>query len=309
MLSAGARPYPLTLPPAGKHVLRVTKMSEARYGAAWLRSVSLGGGAAAFLPAPASPGMATGRRVLFLGDSFTVGWGDMEGKGCAGATAANSNTLAAFGPLVARQKWADAQVLGWSGAGLVTYTKRWERCLRGPHYRQMHGPALLLQALENKPSPRLTPCRARRQVPNRLALRAAGGGGAAHGRPAGARRRAGRGQQGRHGGLAAAGVRGLSPACWARLALGCMRRRSLLPPPHHINRLPVTLLPSVPCLGVPLQVVVMAAGVNDFLTSGVSPSYHVVPGQFGLPALEAWLAGYLDLATQVGPVSVSYVFK
>lgn len=56
--------------PPGRHLLTITKLSEARYGAAWLQSISLPKGGR-FLPAPASPGTLTGRRILFLGDSFT----------------------------------------------------------------------------------------------------------------------------------------------------------------------------------------------------------------------------------------------
>lgn len=55
---------------AGPHVLTITKLSEARYGAAWLQSVSLPRGGR-FLAAPPSPGALSGRRILFLGDSFT----------------------------------------------------------------------------------------------------------------------------------------------------------------------------------------------------------------------------------------------
>ena len=55
---------------AGSHVLTITKLSEARYGAAWLQSISLPSGGR-FLPPPPSPGMLSGRRMLFLGDSFT----------------------------------------------------------------------------------------------------------------------------------------------------------------------------------------------------------------------------------------------
>lgn len=50
-------------------MLKITKLSEARYGSAWLESIGLQGGA--FLPAPPSPGARSGRRMLLLGDSFT----------------------------------------------------------------------------------------------------------------------------------------------------------------------------------------------------------------------------------------------
>ena len=52
------------------HTLTITKLTEAKMGTAWLRSVELGDGGA-FLAAPPLPGDLTGRRMLFLGDSIT----------------------------------------------------------------------------------------------------------------------------------------------------------------------------------------------------------------------------------------------
>jgi len=55
---------------AGPHNLTITKLSEARMGAAWLESISIDP-SGHFLQPPPSPGMRTGRRMLFVGDSFT----------------------------------------------------------------------------------------------------------------------------------------------------------------------------------------------------------------------------------------------
>ncbi|KAI7841724.1 hypothetical protein COHA_004590 [Chlorella ohadii] len=109
----------------GSHVLTITKLSEARYGAAWLQSISLPSGGR-FLPPPPSPGMLSGRRMLFLGDSFTAGWGNTDGRSCKGADAHNMNTLLAYSGLTARALNADAQILAWSGTGLLTYAKRYQ---------------------------------------------------------------------------------------------------------------------------------------------------------------------------------------
>ena len=51
-------------------MLTITKLSEAKYGAAWLQSIALSPGAH-FLAAPPSVGALTGRRMLFIGDSYT----------------------------------------------------------------------------------------------------------------------------------------------------------------------------------------------------------------------------------------------
>ncbi|PRW56696.1 endo-1,4-beta- isoform A [Chlorella sorokiniana] len=109
----------------GPHVLTITKLSEARYGAAWLQSIALPAGGR-FLPPPPSPGMLSGRGMLFLGDSFTAGWGNTEGRSCKGADAHNMNTLLAYSGLTARHFNADAQILAWSGTGLLTYAKRYQ---------------------------------------------------------------------------------------------------------------------------------------------------------------------------------------
>ncbi|KAL4428318.1 hypothetical protein ABPG75_002407 [Micractinium tetrahymenae] len=58
----------------GRHTLRITKLSEARFGAALLKSISLSAGGRFAPPAP-TLGQLSGRRMLFLGDSVTAGSG------------------------------------------------------------------------------------------------------------------------------------------------------------------------------------------------------------------------------------------
>ena len=55
---------------AGQHTLTITKVTDSKKGVAWLQSIELGP-AGSFLPPPPTPGMRSGRRMLFLGDSFT----------------------------------------------------------------------------------------------------------------------------------------------------------------------------------------------------------------------------------------------
>ena len=71
-MSTSHEAHACPLPPvlAGQHTLTVTKLTEARYGAAWLQGFDLDP-AGSFLPPPPSPGMQSGRRMLFIGDSYT----------------------------------------------------------------------------------------------------------------------------------------------------------------------------------------------------------------------------------------------
>jgi len=118
---AAAGPLPTFL--AGQHTLTVTKLSEARNGAAWLESVALGP-RGRFLDPPPRPSHASGKRMLFLGDSYSVGMGNMGSPLCKRPDVpAVTNSLLAYGPLVARHYQADFQLVAWSGAGLAVHTK------------------------------------------------------------------------------------------------------------------------------------------------------------------------------------------
>ncbi len=68
-----ALPSAVLAPPiaAGKHTITITKLTQALTGSAWLTSLAVGGGS--FLPPPLSPGQASGRRMLFMGDSCEYG--------------------------------------------------------------------------------------------------------------------------------------------------------------------------------------------------------------------------------------------
>ncbi|KAL3146173.1 hypothetical protein ABBQ32_002883 [Trebouxia sp. C0010 RCD-2024] len=115
----------------GPHNLTIQMLSEARYGEASLDTLTVGPGGRFLMPAlPAS--FLSGRRIMFLGDSYTVGWGNVGGNTTCGvapvcATARcppqveSENAAISWGPIVAANLQADYQVLAWSGAGLDTY--------------------------------------------------------------------------------------------------------------------------------------------------------------------------------------------
>lgn len=69
-----ARLRPLPSPPAGvDFTLTITRLTEPRYGAVWLRAVNLtsAGASASFREPEPTPGQRSGRRMLFIGDSYT----------------------------------------------------------------------------------------------------------------------------------------------------------------------------------------------------------------------------------------------
>ena len=104
----------------GRHNLRISKITEARTGSAWLRSVTLAP-AGRFLPPPPTDGGVTGRRMLFIGDSLTAGAGNIGDKTCRLLAADNQNSLLSFAPLAARALRSDFQALAWSAATVGIY--------------------------------------------------------------------------------------------------------------------------------------------------------------------------------------------
>ena len=109
--------------PAGTHTLTLTKLTEAKFGGAWLQSVTLDVGGA-WQPPPPSPGTLSGRRLLVLGDSITTGAGAAAGAGCTSLFSPNQNALLTYAALAAKQLGADAQLLAWGGAGLNVPLRR-----------------------------------------------------------------------------------------------------------------------------------------------------------------------------------------
>ena len=107
-------PIPLPTRLTGLHTLTITRATEPRYGAVWLRDITLQGSSdepgGVFVRPPAGPIRSSGRRMLFIGDSYTAGAANAADKSCKSANAANSNTLLAYGPVAARALRAEYQV-------------------------------------------------------------------------------------------------------------------------------------------------------------------------------------------------------
>ncbi len=98
----------------GPHTLTITRATEPRYGAVWLRDITLHGSSdepgGVFVRPPAGPILSSGRRMLFIGDSYTAGAANAADKSCKSANAANSNALLAYGPVAACALRAEYQV-------------------------------------------------------------------------------------------------------------------------------------------------------------------------------------------------------
>ncbi|KAL4428334.1 hypothetical protein ABPG75_002423 [Micractinium tetrahymenae] len=75
----------------------------------------------------AHSGSRSGRRMLFIGDSYTAGMGNTRPPHCRRSDIARfTDGLQAYGPLAAQQNGADCQLVAWSGAGLNHY-RQWFR--------------------------------------------------------------------------------------------------------------------------------------------------------------------------------------
>lgn len=98
---------------AGPHRIRLDKISE---GAAQFGPVLVPSADQAGPPPPPRQ-----RRILFIGDSDTVGYGNMSaGRECTPSQVARqTNTRHAFGPIVARHFNADYTMIAQSGIGVV----------------------------------------------------------------------------------------------------------------------------------------------------------------------------------------------
>lgn len=101
--------------PPGDHVVRLEKMTESQSGGGVFRGFYPIGDSLA-LPAPARE-----RQIEFIGDSYTVGYGNTSpSRDCTVEQVHDStDTQQAFGPLVARKLDADYRINAYSGFGIV----------------------------------------------------------------------------------------------------------------------------------------------------------------------------------------------
>jgi lysophospholipase L1-like esterase len=101
--------------PAGEHVVRLEKLTESQSGGSrFLGFFPIGGG----VPLPPRPRR---RQIEFIGDSYTVGYGNTSAtQTCSEAEVhATTDTQQAFGPLVAKRLDADYRINAYSGFGVV----------------------------------------------------------------------------------------------------------------------------------------------------------------------------------------------
>ena len=106
--------YKLPLPGSGVREVRITKRNGPNYGSGVLTGIELAQGAR-FYRRPARPK----RRIEFVGDSFTVGYGNEgPGKECSSLREYENNWLS-FAGMTARELKAEAHMTAISGHGAV----------------------------------------------------------------------------------------------------------------------------------------------------------------------------------------------
>ncbi|USQ94255.1 SGNH/GDSL hydrolase family protein [Caulobacter sp. RL271] len=100
---------------AGEHVVRIDKLTESQTGSARFEGFFVGGQGRAS-PAPARP-----RRIEFIGDSHTVGYGVRStSRDCTQQQVHDlTDTSLAFGPILAGRLDADYRIEAFSGRGVV----------------------------------------------------------------------------------------------------------------------------------------------------------------------------------------------
>jgi lysophospholipase L1-like esterase len=99
----------------GPHVVRLEKQTESQEGSARFLGFRPGAGATAL------PAVTRARRIEFIGDSNTVGYGNASHERTCTRPEVHdrTDTSRAFGPLVAARLDADFRILAYSGFGVV----------------------------------------------------------------------------------------------------------------------------------------------------------------------------------------------
>ena len=113
-------PITVTVPlaPGKTHTVRLVRLSEAAFGLVGVRAVRFeepaGEGLIARPPRP------SGRRIEFIGDSITCGYGIEAGNEFEPFATRTENPVKAYACLTARGLNAQAQLVSWSGIGVLS---------------------------------------------------------------------------------------------------------------------------------------------------------------------------------------------
>lgn len=114
-LAEGRHIYPLASGlSSGSHRVLLWKRTEAEVGVVTFRGFSIDAGAR-LTPPPAAPL----RRLVFIGDSITAGYGNEGPDGTCHWSARRENSHATYGAYAARELHADYVAAAWSGKGLT----------------------------------------------------------------------------------------------------------------------------------------------------------------------------------------------
>ena len=97
---------------AGVHTVELYRRTEASLGESEIRGFDFGGGA---LLAPAQ----VTRRLEFIGDSITCGYGNEGANASCGFTPQTENHYLSYAALTARELHAELSTVAWSGKGVV----------------------------------------------------------------------------------------------------------------------------------------------------------------------------------------------
>lgn len=112
---AGQRSYPLAQGLRdGTHHVRLTKRTESIVGSAAFLGFELDGGRGLVVPPPPAP-----RRIEFIGDSITTGYGVEGGSPTCTFSAATQNIGATYAAVTAQALDAEYAVVAFSGLGIV----------------------------------------------------------------------------------------------------------------------------------------------------------------------------------------------
>ncbi|PJI09252.1 MULTISPECIES: SGNH/GDSL hydrolase family protein [Clostridium] len=108
--------FPMTLASGlknEKHTLELVKRTEAFWGEVQFLGLTVTDGKLLDPPTPSS------RRIMFIGDSITCGYGDEGTDPKQKAQEEHENSNLAYGALTAKNLGADSMIIGWSGIGIL----------------------------------------------------------------------------------------------------------------------------------------------------------------------------------------------